>query len=232
MNKQKRLEEFHKAIDEDKGFKTQRNLITYISFVILAVNFSGAIIKEANTFLFKIDFSNPKGIILLLSITLAFCIIRYLNYAQKYLKSLSQFWKERFLDDYRIKYYDHESGEVGGLFGSIISTSRDHHLQDEERQGKTTEASSNYITHINPLNRVYAETWAVVQNQKESGTYFPLLSHLGKRKFLKVLNIEFSYRFSAYIYHRENLDILAPILLATCAYLSIVFHEILSNLFL
>lgn len=232
MEKEDKLVAFHKAIDEDKGFKSQRNIITYISLVILAINFSGATIKEANTFLFNIVFSHAQGLMVLLSAALAFSLIRYLNYSHKYAMVLSSFWKERFLNDYRIQHFDNETYEVGGLFGGIISSARDHHFQDQEKWGETTSASESYITHINPFKRVYKSEWSIIKKNESSSTYFPVFKYLGFWNFLKVWQIETSYRLNALVYHRESLDIFAPMFLAAFAYLSVILHDKLSSFFM
>ncbi|UIL59074.1 hypothetical protein [Vibrio harveyi] len=76
------LDEYRLQIAADEGLKAKRRNLVMLSAVLIALNFSGAVIKEANTFLFKIEFTDQHGInelFFCLFPTCCFDTIRMLN---------------------------------------------------------------------------------------------------------------------------------------------------------
>ncbi|MGE8351167.1 MAG: hypothetical protein ACN6P5_11510, partial [Pseudomonas protegens] len=99
------VDEFRSAMDEDAGFKSKRRALTFVSLLLLALVVSGAEIKEANTFIFKIEFTNHVGLRYLLVLAVLSCLFRYYAYSEKYNAQLFKFWSDRLLNDVKIFYY-------------------------------------------------------------------------------------------------------------------------------
>ncbi len=72
----KNSSELTAAIDRDEGLKAKRKLLIVASCILLALSFSGATIDEANTFIFKIKFTNQNGLGILLVLSIVFLMIR------------------------------------------------------------------------------------------------------------------------------------------------------------
>lgn len=230
MNEPEGLEAFRSEIHNDKGLKAKRQLVTYISLIILAINLSGATIKEANTFLFKIEFLTPVGLKVLLAVALVFCLIRYLNYSYKYALQLSQFWKERFLSDKRILDFDHYGETYFGLLSPIANknfSSRFGML----RNGEVEKFERMYVSSFIPFKKRYIESWI---NNSHGGEKeleeFNVRKEIGFLNLLKVMKIEWTYRIEAYFRYPETLDLKAPLIIAGLAYSSIFFKDKISYL--
>jgi hypothetical protein len=81
-------------IDDDKGLSMKKRWVTITAMLILAINLSSAQLVEANTFIFKISFGNPSGLLYLLVISLIFLTIRYYSYAMEYQQRLKKLWQD------------------------------------------------------------------------------------------------------------------------------------------
>ena len=79
-----KLNEFRNLIDEDQGLKSKRNILVVVSIVMIVLNCSGAVIQEANTFIFKISFTNHVGLSQFMAVAIVFLsllIIIYIVYS-------------------------------------------------------------------------------------------------------------------------------------------------------
>lgn len=221
MTEQERLDAFHKDLNNDKGLKSKRQLVTYVSLVILAINLSGATIKEANTFLFKIEFIQPEGLNILLALTLFGCIVRYLNYSYKHTIKLSGFWKERFLSDPRVLGFHSDSDNYYGILSPLAQKIYDDNY-DEYQSGTISNSYKEYISHWLPFSKTYSQYWYNKQYGDELGESFNIRKNIGLIKLFKLLKIEYIYRIEAYFRYPETLDLKAPLIIASFAYISIL----------
>lgn len=89
----------HENFDTDENLKSKRKLLITISMILIALEVTGATIKEANTFLFKIGFTNESGVTNLLVFSILYLLVRYYSYAQPYHEELFEFWSSRMLKD-------------------------------------------------------------------------------------------------------------------------------------
>ncbi|MGP9800995.1 hypothetical protein [Rheinheimera sp. NSM] len=101
-------------INEDNNVVSNRKLIAIFSFILLAISLSGAVIKEANTFIFKIEFSNPLNLTHLLAFFLIVITLRYYTYASKFHKELRDAWVDDLFENGGFFYYDVEEQEFRG----------------------------------------------------------------------------------------------------------------------
>ncbi len=210
------VDEFRRAMDEDAGFKSKRRALMFVSLLLLALVVSGAEIKEANTFIFKIEFTNHVGLRYLLVLAVLSCMLRYYAYSEKYHTQLFKFWSGRLLNDSSVFRYDREAELVGGLLGKRIDVYGGDEPGIESPTYKRTgflERSIGYrsyhgehsYTEYIELN-VYGEDW-------------------NKADFLKLLRAEMKYRIEAWIKYRETLDLVSPYLLGLSSLVVFVFQS-------
>lgn len=208
-------------MDADKPFQSKRRAVTFVSLLMLALVVSGAQIKEANTFIFKIEFSNHEGLTYLLAMSVIACTIRYYSYSEKYRNSLFEIWSSRLLADYSIYHILREENDVGGLMGkrlyvyggeySLISPTYKVSFPFRREIGLnhhylTEHGEEDYDTIFFSFNE-YVNAW----------------THLD---LIKLLVVEFRYRIEAWYKYRETLDLAGPYLLAAAS-LSAFFISLL-----
>jgi len=203
------VDEFRSAMDNDAGFKSKRRALVFISLLLLALVVSGAVIKEANTFIFKIEFTNHVGLRYLLVLAVLSCLFRYYAYSEKYHAQLFNFWSGKLLDDSRIFYYDRESESVGGLLGKKL----DVYGGDEpgiecpiyKKTGFLKRSVGYPSTGMHDHYGEYSYTEHIKLNEY-GGNW-------SKAEFRKLLRAEMGYRVEAWIKYRETLDLVSPYLL-------------------
>jgi len=203
------VDEFRSAMDEDAGFKSKRRALTFVSLLLLVLVVSGAEIKEANTFIFKIEFMNHVGLRYLLVLAILSCMFRYYAYSEKYNAQLFRFWSDRLLNDIKVFYYDRESATVGGLLGKRIDT----YGGDEPGIQSPTYIKSGFFkrsigypsTGTHDFYGEYVYTEHIDLNQYTESW--------SKAEFQKLLLAEMKYRIEAWIKYRETLDLISPYLL-------------------
>lgn len=200
----------HENFDTDENLKSKRKLLITISMILIALEVTGATIKEANTFLFKIGFTNESGVTNLLVFSILYLLVRYYSYAQPYHEELFEFWSSRMLKDPDFFYYDHESEAVKGF----ISDAVDVYGGDEPGISAIKyEVSGFFRRRLNYLT-------AASDGEGNDG-YYPTYINLNNltetwklRSFLRLLVFEARYQGEAFLKYREHLDILAPYFVA------------------
>lgn len=108
-------EDIQALIDQDEGLRSKRKMLTITSLVLLAVQFSGAKVVEANTFILKLTFTHQHGISFLLCLAVFFLLLRYYNYAIPYHEKLYTLWTKRMLREGFFSSYDQYSDDRTGL---------------------------------------------------------------------------------------------------------------------
>jgi len=216
--------EFYKKIDEDTGLKSKRTMLTTVSLILLSIQFSGAKITEANTFILKLEFSHQNGISLFLTLIIIFLLIRYYNYARPYHNELNRIWISKLINDCKINVYDSYNHELIGIlhskyperypdeaimYGGSITTSYDYECKFFFIRNFVYKWEDEHDTHTDRLN---------------------IFKSLGVKKYLIVLKIEGKHQFSRFFTHRENLDILSPYILGVSAVFSYIFNNELHKL--
>lgn len=201
--------EFRNAMDDDAGFKSKRRALTFVSLLLLALVASGAEIKEANTFIFKIEFTNHVGLRYLLVLAVLSCMLRYYAYSEQYHAQLFKFWSNRLLNDIKVFHYDQESESVGGLLGRKIDTcgGNEPGIQSPTytKTGFLKRSIGYPSTGTHDFYGEYAYTEYIDLNQ--------YTEWWSKADFCKLLLAEMKYRLEAWIKYRETLDLLSPYLL-------------------
>lgn len=214
------VDEFRSAMDEDAGFKSKRRALMFVSLLLLALIVSGAEIKEANTFIFKIEFTNHFGLRYLLVLAVLSCMFRYYAYSEKYHAQLFRFWSARLLDDGKIFHYDRKAESAAGLLGKKINLYGGDEPGIEFPIYKKTGFLSRSIGYlssgVDELHGEYTYTDYIELNVYDEGWT--------KKDFRKLLRAELRCRIEAWIKYRETLDLISPYLLALSSLVVFVFQ--------
>ena len=211
-------------IDKDEGLRSKRKMLTIVSLILLSIEFSGATIVEANTFILKISFEHQSGISLLLLLAIIFLLVRYFNYAKPYHEKLFELWSSRMLSDSMFILGDPYSPDITGLISDLAPNGLDiEHIGHDENSYLDWSYQCKFF-----LNRYIKYSW-FVEHIDESAS-ISLLKNVSFFTYIKVLMTEFKYQVLSFFSHRENLDILAPYLLGVTAIFSYFFNAELQHL--
>lgn len=210
-------DDFRSAMDNDKAFQSKRKALVFTSLLLLALVVSGAQIKEANTFIFKIEFLNHEGLRCLLVISVMACMLRYYSYSERYYAQLFDFWSTRMLSDSDIYYLDQEAGQISGVLGKKVYL--DYGRYDMERPVYKKTGFSKRSVGL-PTSEVHDFHGEIFYKK-----YFSLndCSSAWKPKdFRKLLLIELKYRVEALVRYRETLDLISPYFLGVGSLLAFI----------
>lgn len=214
--------ELRSAMDDDKAFQSKRKALVFVALLLLALVVSGAQVKEANTFIFKIEFANHAGLQYLLFLSVLVCAVRYYSYSERYNNQLFKIWSGRLLADYRVYRVDREAGEIDGLLGKRLHVhGLDYDIANPVyRKSGFMKRSVGLDTSTEHEGEEYYYT-----------DYFDLCefgSSWTVKDFRKLLLWEVKYRLQAWVKYRETLDLASPYLLAAISAFSFLiasFHK-------
>ncbi|MBE5136790.1 hypothetical protein HJ040_22100 [Vibrio parahaemolyticus] len=209
---------FVSKFDSDEKLASKGKLLVTMSLILIALEVTGATIKEANTFLFKIDFANQNGVTFLLLGAITYLAVRYLNYAQPYHHELFLVWSRRMMLDRELFRFNPHDDCVYGFLSDAIGV----YGGDEPGIREARYAKSGFFKR----SIVYP-----TQHQGEDGEVEYYDAHINLRSFdekwtlnmyLKLLAIELKYRVLAFVKHREHLDLLGPYFFAIVSVISVL----------
>lgn len=216
-----KLTEFRKSIDSDEGLQSKRKLLVMVCVTFLALNLSGATLEEANTFIFKITFSNYAGLSYLFVAGVIFLTLRYYSYAQDHQSKLYDLWSGRLLADYKVFIYDHEDEEVRGLLGNAIK------VYGGDEPG--IRDAKYHISGFFQRSICYPSEGMDDVRGPYSYTEYISLSKFNEKwrpkHYLWLLILELKYQLEATFKYRESLDLLAPYLLSISAIVSYILKS-------
>ncbi len=215
---------------KDSEFQSKRKQLVVVSILLMAMSLSDAQLKEANTFIFKIDFSNSAAFGWLVFVGVIVLMIRYYSFAFKYHSYLYDVWANTLMEDRRVfVYYGNEDtndyephGLLSKLKGHSCSSSIDGHsferykvvpkyiIKGILKRGITYDYDSGYDISIEDisLNEFY-ECWT-------------------RKDLYELLKLEFEHQKNAVLQQPEYLDISLPYLIASLSLISFIFkHQIL-----
>ena len=211
---------FIDRFDSDDKLIAKGKVLTTISLVLLVLEASGATMKEANTFIFKIEFAHQDNIAYLLLAAVVYLTVRYRNYAKPYHNELFLLWSERMMKNRDVFFYSHREEVVKGLLGDAF----DVFGGDEPGIQNSTYVVSGFLRRgINypAVWRCESEDGKLLEEYYDE--YFSLLyfnKNWNALKYLRLLFTEFKYRLGAFINDREHFDVLSPYMFAGLAILS------------
>ncbi len=217
-------EQLNLDTENDKGFKSKRAILFSLSLLLLALAATGAQVKEANTLIFKIEFTRYENLQWLLVAGVLYSALRYYAYSEKYRKRLFEQWSGKLLEDSSVYYYAHDTDEIEGLVGGAVNVwgGDEPGIQDPRYVKKgilkraisyPTRFEHEYYGEVSTRNHInlneYTDKWS-------------------KKHFRKLLGYEFKYRWEAWVSHRETLDLMAPYLLAAVALLAFLYTKLVA----
>lgn len=219
MNINRSKSDLKKEIDNDNGLRTKRKLLTVTSLILLAIQFSGAKVEEANTFILKLSFDHQNGIGVLLVLTIIFLLIRYYNYAIPYHDKLFVSWSSRMLKEPFFSDYNYHEHEYYGLTADL--TPKELNLYEE---GQPEQFSWEYKYNCRFfLARYFEYSW------EDTNDFYTkkinLFDSVTKLQYLKIMGYELKYQTASFFTHREYLDIYTPYILGIFSILSYFFIE-------
>ncbi|MFM5007169.1 hypothetical protein ACEUB7_01415 [Aeromonas veronii] len=204
---------YRKRIDEDAGLQSKRKLLVLLSVLMLAIDFTGATFKEANTFIFKIEFENQSGLNVFLLLSVVYLLIRYYAYAHSYHEELYNLWSGRMLEDRNVFYYDVVMEDVRGLLGPAVEFSGSDEPGIQE--------SKYYVSGI--FKRALIFPSYHIDEDGETHQFEELIKltkfndKWTRKKYIKLLSHELKYQSSAFFKYRENLDLIGPYVIGSLA---------------
>lgn len=215
-------EDFRKAMDADDGFKNKRRNLFLLSILLIAIVVSGADIKEANSLIFKIEFTNHENLQWLLIAGICYSVLRYYAYSETYRDKLVEQWSSKLMSDRAVYYYAEHSGDVGGLLEKAVD------VYGGDEPGLIDAA----YRRTGLLKRVIAYP-STEEHEEHGQVYFTRFIDLNKynekwkrEDLLLLLWIELKYRINAWVAHRETLDLVAPYVLAAGALTAFFYKKL------
>lgn len=211
------VDEFRNEMDNDKAFQSKRKALVFVSLLLLALIVSGAQIKEANTFIFKIEFSNHVGLRYLLVASVVACMLRYYSYSEKYRDQLHNIWSGKLLADHKVYYVDEEAGDISGTLGKKLYIHIAEYGVDNPIYKKTGIFKRSVGLPTKRTDETYGEVYYT--------EYFDLNKYDERwtpKDFRGLLWTELKFRTEAWIKYRETLDLASPYLLGFSSILAFI----------
>lgn len=210
-------------IADDTGLAKSRKYLVFVSLILLALTFSGAKITEANTFLFKLTFTNSEGIIDLLLLCIAFLVIRYYSHAAKYHKAIYEDWTSRLLEHeyfyYRCEHSDGESGYLVEIAPNYAGYNDDDFRYGDEHENRKVTFHANWFLNA----QVQYDFFNRHGHMKDQKVYLFRFSTLFAT--CKALWLVHKVWVDAQFRYRESLGIYAPYLIFLIAASSAVLNK-------
>jgi hypothetical protein len=215
--------ELSQKIEADTGLAKSRKYLMFVSLLLLALTFSGAKIAEANTFLFKLTFTNSEGIIDLLLLSIAFLVVRYYSNASKYHKAIYDDWTSRLLkEEYFYSICEHSDGQSGYM------------VEIAPKYAGYNDESFRYEDEHKSIKVTFHANWFI--NAQFQYDLFDRHGHMQDQKVylfkfsmffasLKALWLVLNYWTDAQVRYRESLDIFAPYLIFFITTLSVLLNK-------
>lgn len=203
------LNQIRKEISDDSGLTRTGKQIIYLSLICLAITFSGATIEKANTFLFEISFTNPKGLNALMILVLIFLILRYNGFATNYSSKLKWISKNRLENNPEIMWKNHPSGHLQGVMGRIIEG---FHTKSKHIRSQSFKCSLTLKMHIE-----------IAFSDVMGGTHIEVFSldngphKISKKEKLTLIWCIASTKIKNFTNHPDHLNLLAPYLIGVIA---------------
>ncbi|HFQ5259266.1 hypothetical protein ACXHQJ_22160 [Vibrio vulnificus] len=209
---------FSDEFDCDERLASKRKALITVSMILLSLEFTGATIKEANTFIFKIEFSNQHGLLYLLVVAVLYLLVRYHNYAMPYHQRLYKLWTNRMLEDTDVFYKDHEDEGVYGLLqGALLPVWDDGHQQPSGLGYTASGLLGRHLTYSVMVEGRHGDEMQFRKIDLRNWT-----KDWNRMDFVKLIWVEFKYQVDGFVRHREHLDLIGPYLIGMLALMSTV----------
>lgn len=213
-------------IDSDKNLSKRKLPLVVVAGLLIGFQFTGALISEINTFIFKIEFSHQEGLSLVFFMALIYLLFRYISYAHKYHRKLMELaYMDLVKEGYIHTAFRDEQGAQEGIGGLVASKNKKNGVN-----------ANSFLSHGLSFELRYIRTgffkrhfmYQIVHDEVYSGEhdeYENVFNVYGWRRFLMVLLIELKVRVNSLLIHREFLDVLGPYFISVLALISFVSPE-------
>lgn len=214
----------------DSEFQSKRKQLIAISVLLMAMSLSDAQLKEANTFIFKIDFSNSAAFGWLVFVGVIVLMIRYYSFAFKYHSYLYDVWANALVKDRRVfVYYINEATEdliPHGLLSKLKEYSCSKKIDGNSFE--RYKVVPQYIIKGILKRGVICESNDGHEYTIEDISLNEFNENWTRKDLFQLLKIEFEHQKNAVLRQPEYLDISLPYLIASLSLISFIFkHQIL-----
>lgn len=212
----------------DDEFKSKRNQLTIASVLLMTMSLSDAQIKEANTFIFKIVFSNSHAFGWLVFLSVIVLTIRYYSFAFKYHRQLFNLWSSEMINDRRllVMYHDFDGSgliEPHGLFSKLKNEAFAKAIGPFEDRGQEYKLTYNTGPFLSRSLSYDVDIGKYVQIETVNLNKFD--DNWTKDDFLNLLKVELEYRINAFFRRSEHLELILPYILSMLAILLAIFKD-------
>jgi hypothetical protein len=199
--------EIAESIDNDDNFKSKKRIVVVLSIIILSLVFTGAELKEVNTFIFNFEFKHQEGLGWLFLMATLVSLLRYNNYARPYKDQLYSLWTNRLLDREEVYKPNPVIEEVDGYEVDLFPADYDLYTRAEY-----SKFALSYKCKF-PFRRYFVYKYGLHCLDNES-----VVSLWDSKKiYFNVLWLEYKERIKSITGHREFLDVYSPYFLASTA---------------
>ncbi|WP_273761218.1 hypothetical protein [Aeromonas hydrophila] len=210
----------------DDEFKSKRNQLTIISILLMAMSLSDAQIKEANTFIFKIEFSNTHAFGWLVLLGVIVLTVRYYSFAFKYHRQLKKLWSNDMINDRRVLVIFNDIDGTGtvearGLFSKLNGDSFVSYLEPSGHVEQNYELTYNTGPFLRRSLSFDVDIGESIHRDFIDLQKFD--DHWTRDDFRNLLKIECEYKFDAFFRRSEHLELLLPYMASILAISSFIF---------
>lgn len=201
-------------ISNDTVLASCKKTLIILSSILLALTFSGAKITEANTFIFKITFTNPLGLSSLLLLAIGFLLIRYHSLSHGYVESFQKHWSEKVTSSGFYKYYDPNSDTINGFIPELFLPATDLNAYEYKH-------SSHCFVEYDLITKQFFNAHFVLTIHNEHGEHCDFIIRLSSSKskvnYLKAVTYMIYYWLVEQFRHRESLELYGPMFIGFIA---------------
>ncbi|MNZ02308.1 hypothetical protein D3C78_189480 [compost metagenome] len=214
------------SMNEDSDLRAKRKLLIIISVLLMAMSVSGATLLEANTFIFKIGFSNTEGLGYLLFIGNLTLTVRYYSVAYQYHVKLYDMWANEMISDSQVFGYTCDDDHYiypRGLLSKIEVFSKGFNEFQRPEENELHKFVLKYEVSGLFMRAVSYECDMGEYHKIERVSLSSFGNGWGYRDFFKILKFELKYQSNALFRRAEYLEILLPYIISILSMLSFIF---------
>ena len=204
-------------INNDVTLASCKKTLIILSSILLALTFSGAKVTEANTFIFKITFSNPTGFTSLLLLVIGYLLIRYNSISSEYVTNFNLQWPRKVLNSPFYKGYDSTDNLSYGFVANLLEP--DIYINEPKYKDVNNPCNLRYDLKTELFYNAYIELTETdkhshrISNKKK----YYLRTSKNKLDYKKAVSIMFYYWLIEQFRNREFLELYSPMFIGFIA---------------
>lgn len=201
-------------INNDTALASCKKTLIILSSILLALTFSGAKVTEANTFIFKITFSNPTGFTSLLLLAIGYLLIRYNSLSSEHVTNFNLQWAEKVLNSYFFKRHDPYNDIYDGFISDLLKP-KIYISNDKYRS--MGPCSLDYSLKTKLFFNAYIELTETDENGNPFDHKFYFRKSKKKLHYISAVSIMIYYWLIEQFRHRESLELYGPMFIGFIA---------------